>query len=533
MKAIPKVLRTLVTCALATGVPAQYLLYQSLGLTAGGRLGHAIAGTGDLDGDGIADVLVVQSNTGAGGSYNGMVYAISGATKRTLYGVPVRFAPAGSLVALGDVDGDGKPDFSVSSTVVTTQTSYDTIQIRSGANGSVLRSHGTATNPSPGAICDLGDVDQDGRSDYAHVFKIGSLNHVAVVSGATGAQINVVLTWNTNAAVARLHAVGDLSGDGKPEVVCTLETVPAVLLNVFQSVAMRTLGPTGAGSGFGLASAVGDVSGDGKPELVITYSSQTVPGSGGQGSANVYSLTTGALLRTFAMPNVPEWSRSQLSDQVTALSDLDGDGSMDFALLDKGGTASRVHVFSGRTGAHLATWSDFAPVDFYDAVLASIGDQNGDGVRDLLIGMPRFDNAELGGWQMVSGRILATVQTLTVGCHGGPFGPQLGISRPLVGQPMVLAGRDGPFNSPGIVLLASRANQPIFLGAAGCFAHVDLANAIVVHAPPPGPTWTATLPIPADITLAGFAFALQAFYAPTTGPLGFDASDAVLGRIGY
>jgi hypothetical protein len=72
------------------------------------QFGSAVAWPGDLDGDGLADVLAWTAYDPPGLPTTGMALAYSGADGSLLFGVE----NAGAiLAAVGDVDGDGPPDF--------------------------------------------------------------------------------------------------------------------------------------------------------------------------------------------------------------------------------------------------------------------------------------------------------------------------------------------------------------------------------------------------------------------------------------
>lgn len=73
---------------------------------------------------------------------------------------------------------------------------------------------------------------------------------------------------------------------------------------------------------------------------------------------------------------------------------------------------------------------------------------------------------------------------------------------------------------------------PVWLGASTCFAWFDLAGGFVLGAPST-PTWSTTVPLPLVPQLAGFDIALQSFWAPTAGPLGYDLSNGVWARLGH
>jgi hypothetical protein len=86
-------------------------------LFGGDRLGYVASPAGDVDGDGIIDVLVSASRYGSAGFDSGRVYLLSGRDGEVLgaYEAEQTWSTFGaSLSPLGDIDGDGRPEFIIS-----------------------------------------------------------------------------------------------------------------------------------------------------------------------------------------------------------------------------------------------------------------------------------------------------------------------------------------------------------------------------------------------------------------------------------
>ena len=168
-------------------------LGQLVGHEGKGGFGAAIGAIGDLDGDGVNELAVVDD-------YEGAVQIYSGRTREYMHSLEYRWsAPAGielgNITQLGDIDGDGVRDFGLTIDTFPLGEAH----IYSGKSGKALRRHAAREFPDevyPAFIADVGDLDHDGLGDYA----IGTSHHldsqergsVTVFSGASGKKLFVV-----------------------------------------------------------------------------------------------------------------------------------------------------------------------------------------------------------------------------------------------------------------------------------------------------------------------------------------------------
>ncbi len=156
----------------AAPLGAQSVLYELQGVPEA-EVGFAVSGVGDVDGDGVPDFVSSSPNTSHGG-FSGSARVFSGATGEildTYYGSLTFQDEFGWSVGwAGDVDNDGRADTIVGARqdlyLGGTQPGY--VTIFSGIDGTVARTHqGALAGDEFGyAVSWAGDVDDDGFDDY-------------------------------------------------------------------------------------------------------------------------------------------------------------------------------------------------------------------------------------------------------------------------------------------------------------------------------------------------------------------------------
>ena len=266
-------------------------------------------------------------------------------------------------LAIGDLDGDGHPDL-VTGSYGGTVAVYRNL----GVSGNITTSSfaarvDLATLPQVNNIA-LGDMDGDGKLDIV----AGEGNTANAVSVFRNTSTPGSLTTNSFAAPVNFSlggwgdgvALGDLNGDGKPDVAA--DTQLANWLSLFQNKSSPGSFTTSSlGSRVDLSSgsnpngvSIGDLNGDGRPEIVLANSYS--------GTISIYQNSTPASLFITTQPQSQTvCAESTVSFSVTAT----GNGLTYQWYLNTNGVITDGGEYSGSQTATLTltgvnTWDDGA-----------------------------------------------------------------------------------------------------------------------------------------------------------------------------
>jgi hypothetical protein len=375
-------------------------LYTLPGAAPGERFGAALVGLGDVDGDGRADFAVGAPRASAVCLAGGRVSVHSGRDGRVLRILRGTSSGEqfGAVLAAVDVDGDGTLDLAVGSP--RSGGSRGRVQVFSGIDGAPLWSwDGALAGERFGeALCGVGDVDGDGHGDLAvgAPFAGGAgpaAGRVTVYSGRTGGMLHSFGGQAFDLFGSAVAAASDFDGDGFGDLWIGAPLADGAVFN--GGSAFLRSGRNGAllaeahGSAIGqqlgrwLVGA-GDFDGDGLGDLVVAS-----PGdhAGGvlAGAVEVRSAAGALLLRV-----VGSAPGAQLGT-VAMVGDLDGDGRSELLLgapqaLDGG--PGRALVVRGPLASERTILIGARPGDWFGTALAGPGDLDGDGRPDFVVGAP-------------------------------------------------------------------------------------------------------------------------------------------------
>jgi hypothetical protein len=378
-------------------------IYAWYGAESGDYFGWSVAGVSDLDGDGIADMIVGAPRTGLGAA-PGYARVYAGGTGALLFTLTGQFGSDDfgcSVADAGDVDGDSVNDVIVGAREWnlggpgyarvfsgSDQTVIHTIEGDSGGDlfgdsvASVMDTNGDSVSELlVGSPQDTNNATYSGRID--------------VLDGVSGALRYAVVGDGAYDELGRAVAgVGDMDGDGFGDFVGGAFQLNgagyARLYSGFDGGVLESWSGNSVDDYFGGAvGGLADVDEDGVAETIVGAYAY----GNGPGYCRVFSGATGALL----LEVVGDEDYDQLGYSVDGMGDVDGDGIADLiaGAPVSGSESPRCYarVFSGADGSILCTVLGTSNADWFGEAVSGVGDLNGDGRAEVLVGGTRDNTA--------------------------------------------------------------------------------------------------------------------------------------------
>ncbi len=394
-----------------SSLEAQELLWSIKGEVDSGLLGTAIAGAGDLDGDGIGDVLIGAPQDHGGGLRRGVLLlcsGVDGSVLRSWNGGADQDLFGLAVASAGDRNGDGMNEVLVGAPLSDPAgTSSGAAYLFDGATGDLrFAFSGEAPLEQLGTKVTGGkDLSGDGVPDLVVAADksdspLLNCGRVYFFSGIDGTLIQTLFgTEEQDFLGLSLSLIEDLDGDGCAELIAgsnrdlsgRAHPGQVTIFSGLTGAVLQEYSTALDESEFGFSVSAGDLDRDGVEDIVIGAPGRTY---NGRGKVYAYSGKTQQLLF-----EVERGSKTELGFSVLATEDLSGDGHGD-VIVGSPGFHDRihpfpeVHVLSGFDGEVLFSIKRSRGATRFGSAVGESGDLNGDGHADVVVGAPLFNGAE-------------------------------------------------------------------------------------------------------------------------------------------
>lgn len=429
------------SCGLGGTIDLQNADATLLGEAGSDYAGTSVAG-GDFNHDGLGDIVVGAFGNDDAGSDAGAVYILLGPTTGTLSLSSASLELTGenpgdqagyAVASAGDYNGDGRDDILVGSWA------NDTIASNAGA---IYLVHGGDTGQRSLSLADGifwggaagdyagwsvaagGDTDGDGYGDIL-MGGYGASNFAGGAWLVRGPYVGNLDLAQADTVVTGAHAgdfagyavagAGDTDGDGYDDVLIGgygadaaagrtwLLRGPLEATEALSSASATFYGEVSADNSGAAVSSAGDTDGDGHADILIGAYNHDYGGNNTGAAYVILGPVSGTLNLSAADAKlVGEDSDDNAGWSVATAGDMDGDGQDDLLIgafrEETGGTAAgAAYLVYGPPAAIVTLRSADArllgpdPNDYAGYSVSVVGDNDGDGKSDIVVGGPYAD----------------------------------------------------------------------------------------------------------------------------------------------
>lgn len=435
--------------------------------------GSRVSGAGDVNGDGIADLIVGAYAADPNEEYAGRAYVVFGKSDTravnlsdvaagiggfVINGVRLYDEAGYSVSMIGDVNGDGLADLVVGAPsrvfaegfvgrayVIFGKTTTEPVNLSNielGVGGFVIMGGPNHDDGVGYAVSGAGDVNGDGFDDLIIGAGFGEGQCYVVFGKRDTRPVNVseIESGNGGFLISRdlsgfsVSAAGDVNGDGLDDIIVgspyaapnggysvgqayvvfgKTGTSPVELSAIVAGIGGLLIDSDVSGRAYGWnVAGAGDVNGDGLADVILMGGSYSSPGCVVFGKMDTKPVEISAIIAGtggFLIAGQPAYDQGSYGYSVISVAgagDVNGDGFADlivgtkipyadvaystrsFVIFGKPGTkqVNITDVIGGRGGFAV---NEVNLGDSSGSSVAAAGDINGDGLADVIIGAPR------------------------------------------------------------------------------------------------------------------------------------------------
>ena len=431
----------------------------------GDNLGFSVASAGDVNGDGLGDIIIGARSNDTRGTQAGRVYLFLGPVAGNLNATAADAIISGaafdevgrSVAPAGDINSDGFDDIIIGTDIAGPQ-----------FEGRAFIFHGPLTGERNASTAD------------------------AIISGS----------FANESFGAQVASAGDQNGDGVADLIVGAPRFPLngqgtgrayifyapVTGAISAATADAILFGEQLNDSFGTSVApAGDVNGDGDDDVIVGADQLFKTGAGkayvfyGPLNGSVLAANAGAILTGENLDDL-------FGTSVSGAADFNGDGFDDVVVgaWDNGGgggRSGRAYVFHGPlTGTNPASGANLIITGAAaDQVGLSVsgGDLNNDGAGDVIVGAPQFNDSDPG------------YAAVYFGAGGGI--QDLSIDVTPRNPPIVIPPQGGIFSYDVVVINAGSVAQTVDIWTVLTGPGVDLTRGPFTSTIQPGSSFTQTL----------------------------------------